>query len=367
MLPAIFTLLLALQPPPQPAPDTARLAALLQSVRGALTLSPTQFRKIQSAYIAWLDARMAAARPIDDMNRELQSAGLLLPEPWDFFKQPPTGYLEPLTARPAHSTPDITLLDAGIFRAQGCSLDSTAVVYTRNPNRRLAVLNVNSNYPAHLSGFDAAPAAPNGARLLASGWTVSNCTSTWNGKFIRIHHASPAALHLILARSLSAQSGFEEEDVAPRIQANHVTFRYQGATGDGDFLSLPTLARYRVIDNTATRIAPLALTRAGFLHEWLQLSTNGAARWAEPQTLALHHTEAKTIQPAQWTHAARCPGPTEIWEIGLRPYESKDTYLFRLKGARAADLRLLSLHKNIQPACPAPALDITPLGAPLPD
>lgn len=358
-----------------PRPDTARLAALLRSARGTPWLSQIQFRQIQSAYLNWIDARMTVGIPVAQMNDELQTAGLFLAPEAELgpenMEQPKTGYLAPLSARPAHATADVIILDAAIYLGRGCTLDSTAVVYTRDRPQRLAHLTAwtgNTKYAYQLAGFDVAPAAPDGSRLFASGWVISNCSSTWNGKQIRIDRISGPSLHPVLSRSLDAQSGFQDEDVAPRIEDSEVTFHYQGATGDGDFLSLPTLARYRVTGTTARRIAPIALTRVGFLYEWLRMSHAEAGRWADPQPLAAHHSAAAAISyVSEWTHVGRCPGPVVTWEIGLRPYESNDTYLFRLRGARAADLHLLSIHRNAKPTCPAADPGPSPLATPLPE
>lgn len=72
---------------------------------------------------------------------------------------------------------------------------------------------------------------------------ASNCTSTWNGKHIRIDRLRGGVMQPVLARDLNAQDQ-DGESVPVRIDGDVVTFAYQG--GIESIGAVPAIARYRV-------------------------------------------------------------------------------------------------------------------------
>ena len=168
----------------------------------------------------------------------------------------------------------------------GCALDVTAVVYDRRSHSRIAQVTggePGSRYAYRRSGVDVGAASANGQRLIATGWVISNCTSTWNGKRVRIDRSRDGSHQELLMRDVAAQDrGPEEEDVSARVEGGLVTFFYQGAIGDTVMLSGPSILRYRISKSGVIRATPIALTRAGFIHEWLTLDDSNAGRWSEP-------------------------------------------------------------------------------------
>ena len=54
----------------------------------------------------------------------------------------------------------------------------------------------------HLSGLDAVRRGMAGEWLVASSWTVSNCTSVWNGKRVRIDILREAGIKNLIAKDL---------------------------------------------------------------------------------------------------------------------------------------------------------------------
>jgi hypothetical protein len=252
---------------------------------------------------------------------------------------------------------DLLVIVAGIYKGNACSLDTTAVIYQRAPLKRLAILSAETGeflYAYHLSGLATSGQSASGERLFASGWVVSNCTSNWNGKRIRIDRARDSVTTGILVRDLEAKDSDEGESVRADITRDIVTFRYNGAIGDPDLLSGPAVARYRVERDRAVRIAPLALTRAGFLYEWLRISDAEVSRWSEPESLALRKPVSSALAHGyQWERVGACGGSPPVWEIAVRTHDSPELQVFRIAGSRATELRMLAITRAVTPSCTA--------------
>jgi hypothetical protein len=191
---------------------------------------------------------------------------------------------------------------------------------------------------------------------VATTWTISNWTSSWNGKRIRIDRVEKSgSVQNLLARDLSAQDRYPEENVATTVNENLATFRYQGATIGSGPMSLPAIATYRVTANRAVREAPVALTRAGFIGEWLDMKESDAANWGERGAARAHSIAAADFkrQSFQWTHIAACDGSPMIFEVGARIKGSGREYVFRISGSRSTDLRMLTVTHDWDPTCRA--------------
>jgi hypothetical protein len=235
-------LLLAILPSAisSPAKDTALLSAHLKAVRGEDWLQHDEYRGVQKEYLAWIESRLKAGVNEKSMNRELRMAGLFPRQPniadsdaMDEMNKSHAGYLEPISVKPVHTAKDVLVIAAGVYKGFGCSLDVTAVIYRRRPLRRLAYLNGDPSdpqYAFYLSGLDVGEENSTGERTVASGWVASNCTSTWNGKRIRIDRLEGSLIKQIFARDLNAQDRDEGENVATRVERDIATFWYQGAT-----------------------------------------------------------------------------------------------------------------------------------------
>jgi len=170
--------------------DTARLAEMMRHTRGSMWLAASEFRDLQAAYLSWIDTRVKAGATAGRMSAELKAAGLLPTWSDDLSEMDRShaGYVEPIRKRRVEDAPDVFVLEAAIYKGGGCSVDVTALVYERAKLKRLAAINAagDDSYAYYLSGIDAAGRDNEGQRLIASGWVISNCTSTWNGKRIRI-------------------------------------------------------------------------------------------------------------------------------------------------------------------------------------
>jgi len=249
---------------------------------------------------------------------------------------------------------DLLILVVPIYKGIGCYLDDTVVVYGRESRSRLGWFNADPKSPElarHLNGLDMGDADANGTRLIASGWTTSNCTSTWNGKAIRIDRLTPSGVENVLARGVSAQDREPAENVSASVRLNVVTFFYQGALGDMEMLSGDSIARYRVDGDHASREAPIALSRAGFLHEWLEMDEAEAARWSTPEALRDHARIAKVFREGfDWERIAVCAGSPRVWEIAVRTGQHR-SYGFRMTGERATELRMVAVDDRQSTGC----------------
>jgi hypothetical protein len=343
--------------------DTAGLAAQLRAVRGKKWLTVAEYARLQTQYLGWIDARVQAARTIESMNRELRAAGLFPPrtDPMKPYLEAYAGYLDEISTPRIRAAAGLLAIAAGIYKGGGCALDETVILYQREPLRKLAQINAapdNNESAYYLAGLDVGETDASSGRLVASGWGFSNCTSTWNGQRIRIDRLKEISLDNVLARDLDAQNREENEDVAAWVRGDVVTFWYQGGTGDGDLLSAPAIARYRVAGNRAVRERPVALTRAGFIHEWLEMDGAEAARWSEPEAEQVHPAVARAFADRylEWAHVGRCAGSPPVWEVGVRIHGSQKLYVFRIGGSQATGLRMLAVTDQWTGACEA--LDI---------
>jgi len=326
--------------------DTASLATALKAVRGRDWIHAAEYKKLQAQYFSWIDARLKAGKSLDEMNAELREAHLLF-EPNDTLRDISrsfAGYLIELSEQSKHSAPGIRVIDARIHRGVSCSVASTALVYQTKPAKQLGQLEVRYNNPDegwayHLEGISVGPQDSNGARLVASGWTISNCTSTRNDKAIRIDRLKPGGVEKLFERSIWARSGWSEEgDFLPAIKGSDISFRYPGATGDGMYISLPTEAHYSVEGNRVILQSPIALTRAGFIHEWLTMSNADAARWSATAALTSRQALASEFkqQGIEFGTVAQCGVAPLVWEVEVKFGDSKQPVVFRIGGAEPA-------------------------------
>jgi hypothetical protein len=358
LLSAVLLLLIVSRASAAPREDTERLATHLKSARGKHWLSTTEYKRLQHEYLDWIDARMEAGVTTEVMNKELKAARLFPPwtNPNDEYSTHNSGFLEEISAISVRGVTDILAIRAGIYKGDGCSLDITVALYKKNPLTRLGSVNAlreDPQYAYYLSGLDVGEEGATGKTLVASGWVISHCTSMWNGKRIRIDWLNGGAGENVLEQNVEAQDREETENVAAWVQGNVVTFWYQGAVDILELMSGPSVARYRVMGDRAIRETPLALTRAGFIREWLRLSYADALRWGEPEAVKMRDgiVSASEKRGFELARVARCGGSPPIWEVAVRIGDLKKSYVFRISGARATELRMLSIAASSTRSC----------------
>jgi hypothetical protein len=361
------------------APDTTDLAAHLQTVRGKKAVAAEEYRGLQTEYLDWIDARVKAGVSIQKMNAELRVAAVFYR--WvdsandlaDEYSRSRAGYLEPISTQSLRGAAELLAIKVAIYKGIGCDLDMAVAIYNRNSLKRLALLHADEADSApsyHLSGLDAARRGATGEWLVASGWTVSNCSSTWNGKRVRIDVLETAEVRNLVTKELYARDRDRIEDVAVWVQRDLVTFWYEGGIRNADLLSAPAILRYRVTGDLAVREGPMALTRAGFLQEWLNMDDAEAAHWSDPEAAGKHAATSAAFahDTFSWDRIARCDGSTQVWELGVRLNEGKTRYVFLMTGSRVGELRMHSIGEGPDESCAA--LDVRKnlggLGAELP-
>jgi hypothetical protein len=352
----------ALSPPAETATDTTHLAAHLKAVRGKKALAAEEYRGLQTEYMNWIDTRVKTGISIEDMNAELRAEALFYRwvdsanELADEDARSRTGYLEPISSRPVRGAAELLAIKAAIYKGIGCDLDMVVAVYEKDSSNRLALLRANeadSAFSYHLSGLDAARRGASREWLVASSWTVSNCASTWNGKRVRIDALNEAAVKNLAAKDIYARDRDRVEDVAVWVQRDLVTFWYEGGIQNSDLVSVPAILRYRVTGDLAVREGPIALTRAGFLQEWLNMDDAEAARWSEPDAAGKHAPASVAFahDTFLWDRIARCDSSPQVWELGVRLVEAKARYIFLMIGSRAGELRMRSIGDNPNESC----------------
>jgi hypothetical protein len=316
------------------APDTVQLRASLTAVHGLRAIDKATYARLREQYFAWVDTRIRQRRPIAQMNAELQGAGLFPAGLAEDDRR--IGHLEPIATPPVRHAPGLLALQVTMHREPACGWDHTVLLYSRQTRQRIATLRAGGEEEAlayGLLGIDAAWQA--GALLTGTHWVASNCTSSWNIQRVRIDRRETSGkITTLLQKAVHAQLfDAERVDVLPNL----VRFHYNGAVGDGEIISTPVIAAYRLTPAGIKRVAPLARTRAGFLVEWQGLNPNAAP------SLGPHSLE--------WGTIARCPGSPETWEVEVRDRPSQATFVFRIQGSRVSQLRMAAVKKTLDRAC----------------
>jgi hypothetical protein len=95
-----------------------------------------------------------------------------------------------------------------------------------------------------------------------------------------------------------------------------------------------------------------------------------AARWGEPDAVAMRKSEVPSTvaHGFEWERIARCDGSPPVWEIAIRPYDSKTLEVLRISGSRATELRMLGVAKTVTQSCAPEDIshDLSGVGAELP-
>jgi hypothetical protein len=232
----------------------------------------------------------------------------------------------------------------------------TAAPYEKETLKRVGLLQADqkeSTPSYHLSGLDGVRRGAPGEWLVASSWTASDCSSVWNGKRIRIDILCGVEIKNLTARDLYARDRDRVEDVAVWVQPDLVTFWYEGGLRNVDLVSVPSVLRYQVTGALVARESPIALTRAGFLQEWLNMDDTEAARWSEADAAGKHAAISAAFAHGafSWDLITRCDGSPQVWEVGVRLAEAKTRYIFLVAGSRAGELRMHSAGNDSDESC----------------
>ncbi|HLJ49538.1 MAG TPA: hypothetical protein VKU01_26175 [Bryobacteraceae bacterium] len=332
--------------------DTTRLAEHLARFRTEKPheLSAPEFYTVQRELLAWIHARVGRGQTVDQLNREMKAARLVSDSAEMGIQQSErsfAGFLGEIRVERVSGNDDVRALVAGIYTGVYCNYDETAMVYGRDFTRRIAVVNAERSYSHghQLQTLAAGGDDLGNGSVLASAWVASSCASSWNGSVFRIDRVRRQAVENILARDVLA---YDLDPVKIAVGRESVTFQYTAGSKESDVLMRAAVAAYEIRGGRALRMAPLAPLYGGFVEEWLELGDAEAGRWSTPEAARAHHGVAAIQGSFTWTRAAECPGSREI---ALEWGDSGKTAVFRIRGDRAVDLRMVSVSDRMSSAC----------------
>ncbi|WP_321477716.1 hypothetical protein [uncultured Paludibaculum sp.] len=305
------------------------------------------------------------------MNAELASAHLFVdgPEPdiAEMLDKSYAGFLREIQTGPSDPDGDLLVVTFGIHTGAFCGVNETLALYVRRTMQRIAWINAENlqadtperrNLQAQgmtrtwfLRDYAVGKDKPGHGRLIGSVWVQSTCTSAGNMESFRIHLLSAKTPKAVLSTEVHAYLG---EDLRIRTDGDDVTFTYSSSiTDDGPPTPRPAIRRYRVQGGRALREAPLALSFGGFIDEWLRADDAEAARWSSREAALQHRDLAARYRKGTigWERVAACPGSPSSREIAVRWSESQKRTVFRIGGASAAEMRMLSISDKPFPSC----------------
>lgn len=354
---------------PATQPGTRHLAASLLRLRGIKNLTASQYQKIQLEYLACIDARVSTGHTAEQMNRELGGAMPFLQPPKAVSQYSDSGvrYLNPIIFSEPRRPHGLFTVKVRMGTGHYCSEDETVVLYEKNSRKRVAWLNADLPLQGHgylAASVDVGDESP-GGRLVASGWELTNCTGAWTSKIARIDRIQNSTVNSILKSALNAYSSSRPEVVAAWVQANQVTFFYDHGSAIEQVFATPTINRYEVLGMEATRVPPIALTRAGFIEEWLEMPDAEAARWSTPEAARRHHLLANEQNVYDTVLLATCPASPTSTEIALESSPLKKLFVFQIAGGHASNLKMLAVSTHRTPGC-RPLSSLEALNAELP-
>jgi hypothetical protein len=340
------------------APDTEQFARHLRAVRSFKALPESIYLRLQTEFLAWIDVRVQAHEDFKAMKSELDAAGVLARHPRneaDELDISYVGFVEPPCEHKVRGDQSVLAIEASIYRNAWCGLDTSVLVYDRKSLANVgSTSGGDSEYAYYLSSLAIGEKDADGSRIVASGWVVSNCTSTWNGKQIRIDRMDGHSTTQVLSREFGAHDR-EADSVASWIENDVVTFFYSASTWNSDLNETASIARYRVAGRQAVREGPVALTRLGFIEEWLNATEFDPKDYASQEAVA---ARAKTVRALhgkifEWQAVRRCAGTPPVWEVAVRVDDTKRTIVFRIAGERATELRMVEIASRTTPGCAA--------------
>jgi hypothetical protein len=173
--------------------------------------------------------------------------------------------------------------------------------------------------PAHVAWNDPAP-PPLVLTLDFSPW----CQSNWRTIHTRLWRASPATVapRPLLDRRDELYMGGDYV-AAGRVTANDALIQFNGESLDEGTLVGTHVLHYAIgSGDRLTRIAPFALTPAGFVDEWLQTPWVEARQWLDPRAplagaQSVHRAVAgKLVETDEDGIGLRCRRDPDLWQVG---------------------------------------------------
>lgn len=340
-------------PPPQA--DTVLFARHMIPHREQHDLTAAEVKSIQAEYLAWLNTRVVAGMSIEQMNIELNSGKLLAATnsaSVNHLGESYNGFVGTIHSNAVNAEDeddkapnDLLLSLLPIYTGRGCNVDETLVLYNRETRQRIGWINGQTTYEHGLlfGAMAAQPPGGDGARLVATDWIFSNCTSSWNGQIFRIDSLVNGRATQVLNHSPAR--GAMAGSTKIQIDKDTVQFTYYSGANVIDPSLRLSVERYRVLGPRSLRLGPLAETLVGFVDEWLGIEDGEAIRFGSPAA-ATQHRVLRTRRSEEWyslTDAAECPGTPPTHQVRALWGKSKRTTYFRVSGDTATTLRMESI------------------------
>jgi hypothetical protein len=344
--------------------DTARLAAYLIPFRGRhisadpLGLKGSELARARGQYLSWIDARVLGGADQNAMNRELVHAGLIHPVASQNQRQVSvdnSGWLEEVIERSVPGAADLLEVRLGIGTI--CSSDETIAVYSRRPLRRLGIINRRiqgtdeQQVPWWFSPLAIGPTDATGHRLLAIGGNSGWCTSNARGGTLRIEDLQDSTMQTLLDRDVSNWSG-NDVHITASVHGNTAEFLYEALILGPDVMGRKAIARFSRTGSGLERDAPIALSRTGFIDEWLMMDDAEAAHWSTPEATQ-HHPQLSgwAANGFSFEQIALCPGKPQTWQIQIHFDKPVEQRTITLNEAGPYGMRVLNVSREPRANC----------------
>lgn len=353
------------------ASSTEDLVSILKPFRGTLQLNLAQRHEIHTHFVDWVEQQLKQGASLEQMNQRLREADLIREQmrPESPDRSGRVGFLGSIEKAVVGSPEALLAFRLPIHTGPGCSLDEAVAIYQQNPIARIATIHADNNpkgHPMYLAGLALSAPTNGGERVIASGWFSDSCNGSWANVLRKVDRTSSTRSKVLFGQWFVGRRFNFEADV----NGSMIRFLFEPAIKNTDLMSTQGIAKYELVGTRLTRISPLALTRAGFIQEWLGLSTSEAARWSSPAAIQKHAQLSTRYRDKYytWKSASQCPDDTGVWEIAIQLDHSKTEDVFRMRADHAQDLRMISVSSTRSPSCQPNRIDqdLTSVDSPIP-
>lgn len=353
------------------AGSTEELVSLLKSYRGTLQLTHAQRQQLHKQFVDWLDQQLKQGANIEQMNQVLREADLIREEQRteSMDRNGRVGFLGSIGKANVSSSEALLAYRLPIHTGPGCSLDEVVAIYKESPIERISTIHADNNpkgHPMYLAGLALGTPSNVGERVIASGWFNAFCNGSWTNVLLKVDRASSTSSKALSRQwMVGRRFRFEAE-----VKGSMIQFLFERSIRNTDLMRTQAIVKYELVGNHPIRISPLALTRAGFIQEWLDLYTSEAARWSSPAAMQKHPKLSIRYSDKlyTWKSAAQCPDAPGVWEIAIQLDQSKTEDVFRMRADHAQELRMITVTSKRSPACQPNLIDqdLTSVDSPIP-
>lgn len=247
-----------------------------------------------------------------------------------------------------------SIISVNVFRPRGhaeliavtttvsvhCGEDTSLYLFRREGARLKLVLADESNDYEKVSGarerfdFRVSPTDARGDFFVVAADVNPWCTSAWQLMRYRVMRIGGDAYspHVLLSGEESIYLGTELEGFRLTADASTFTLRYDSSQSlDPGRLIRPHVLKFKISNERAERVAPVAFKPEDFADEWAQMKWDEAARWSEPSRLDELKRWHDTINPddkgfmgSEILLVEPCGRGASVWQIGVEPFVDND-------------------------------------------